>query len=722
MASFSINRIKLQSDSSRSYKFEESGFNLRDWFDGVEANEDIKCVILASYNISLSSLQNDFPSLFKLDVNKINMGKAKPTLVLHGSKGDFSLRDESRREDSDDSHFTVKVSVRHVETDERYEFDYKLPSTVHIEEVLPQFPRIEGECESQEEEKSEDGRQRKEETQSQFQSDSQIHDSQYSIYGEDNNEFYSTLKGGSATGGVHHPKFMLIFTDKGCHMLVSTHNFCNAVAVDGSWTYFFPLANRHRKWDVKDIGGDFGEILADMLWNQEQQLKSLPKDSDREWLGPSTFLEKYLNLKLEDLPLAYAFETANVDLVSVVPCRRKFLRSFDLKEGEEVEALRIPTVVPDGACVTCRLHELYQSNSGPFDVTYGAERCLELLERHKHKIRQLGSSDRVIWQPTSIGKGMQIQALNYYMDCFMPDDMDTWSKIEDKKQKLSRLSLIWPEETLSGTSGLCFFTPEILMNMDEEVLEQMVTYVPWTNFAADSKEVLDHSIHIKSIARLLSDTEEGTDETIASQSLPPFTCACKCRKLAWFLLTSACMSEGAQGVIVEPGLCPGEEGMCRRKHGTYMEYRNFELGVLFHSTESCTLVQSNQSQSTECPVPHPEKSQLHLPIPYDIFGGESYLQVDETENMKLVHCPCFHQWSGIDKVRSRYNFDFSKRGSNEISIVTSGGLAVYEGDYEALLPAKRRKLAYQEQEEDEEKDQERMIYIPSTEVDSDLDN
>lgn len=69
--------------------------------------------------------------------------------------------------------------------------------------------------------------------------------------------------------GVHHPKYMLVFTDKGLHVVISTANFNGSECTDGTWHSFFPFAT-----EVSiDEGNDFGYVLQDFLEKVKIYLK-----------------------------------------------------------------------------------------------------------------------------------------------------------------------------------------------------------------------------------------------------------------------------------------------------------------------------------------------------------------------------------------------------------------------------------------------------------------
>jgi len=85
---------------------------------------------------------------------------------------------------------------------------------------------------------------------------------------------FSASKGDSITSrGVHHPKYVIIFTDAGLHVTITTSNLTKGKSLDHSWTQFFPKKRRrgsnkyNSKGSQQAIGSDndFGAILQDFL-------------------------------------------------------------------------------------------------------------------------------------------------------------------------------------------------------------------------------------------------------------------------------------------------------------------------------------------------------------------------------------------------------------------------------------------------------------------------
>jgi hypothetical protein len=78
---------------------------------------------------------------------------------------------------------------------------------------------------------------------------------------------YKTNEKEKLIRGVHHPKYMMIFTDKGLHFIVTSANFNGSKCIDGSWFQFFPFYEKTNSHQPQDSlkKNDFGEILEDFL-------------------------------------------------------------------------------------------------------------------------------------------------------------------------------------------------------------------------------------------------------------------------------------------------------------------------------------------------------------------------------------------------------------------------------------------------------------------------
>jgi len=131
--------------------------------------------------------------------------------------------------------------------------------------------------------------------------------------------------------------------------------------------------------------------------------------------------------------------------------------------------------------------------------------------------------------------------------------------------------------------------------------------------------------HFKSVARLF---DGKTYYRIRKELGVPKCEAC----FLWFLLTSACLSKGAQGeATTNPSL--GSDAM---------SYSNFELGVLFTSRKdrlycwtpsSCCCCDSGNTTKTSAQL-------IHLPSPF-CFRPAPY--VPDEDDMQFCETPYFHE-------------------------------------------------------------------------------
>ena len=185
--------------------------------------------------------------------------------------------------------------------------------------------------------------------------------------------------------------------------------------------------------------------------------------------------------------------------------------------------------------------------------------------------RPLQASDLFIAQPTSIGNGVRNDFIGtsclyaYYFEIqlkcasrrnaetvlrnYMPED--GWDDLSSQNSKLRQDSwnLVWPTdpfinahcdlEAEGGSEYLLFMSPEVLALLEPDILSQLRTYEPLPLAAGAGG--LSRAPHIKSYARIYATaaSQSGGAHTVDSQQ-------CSCPEVAWFLLTSACLSRGLE--------------------------------------------------------------------------------------------------------------------------------------------------------------------------------
>jgi len=202
-----------------------------------------------------------------------------------------------------------------------------------------------------------------------------------------------------------------------------------------------------------------------------------------------------------------------------------------------------------------------------------------------------------------------------------------------------------------------------------------------------NKDDLTKSPHFKSIARLFQNLA-----AMHKRNVPPADAY-----FSWFLMTSACLSRGAQGATVDEDIMAQR----RRKYvdesssqllsssSSVVGYRNFELGVLFASHLPRPSKQKQQQRgfvycfhphqcscdkSSSSPSPSPPPELVHLPVPYNI-RPESYFEKenDDDDGGVMKYDPFFHEI--LDDNRCVGNMRLTPFGQNEIQQMLVDGNA-----------------------------------------------
>jgi hypothetical protein len=447
---------------------------------------------------------------------------------------------------------------------------------------------------------------------------------------EDKKIDYYTFQGVSPTisknrlskRGVHHPKFMILFEKSGSIVVVvSTANLTDNLSLDGIWMQRFqprlktnessPKQNLQRRMD----GSDFGHVLTDFL----------QKQSDSAQIGqmlPVEFLRRYTALNtLDDFREAFRFEDAQVHLIATVPGEHGGTRSVTHLGRRD----------------------------GRATFLYGAQRVFDIL----HRLRDskygtpwipadalLSEDDRIICQPTSLGGRWTTSDMATLIRMY------TGITSANNLELLDRMDIIWPsfsffqslatrwderkkdpslsdEETINfnNVGGYFFLSSESFNTIDVNVITRMVQYENNYPYPLSSPRVP----HFKSYARIF----EGNDFSLRKN----YGVGKAAEIFPWFLMTSACLSRGAQG-------CPIDGGF----DSDTMIYTNFELGVLF-----CSKLQGNSDTDRvycwkpnrcSCGTGVNRQKLVHLPIPY-CLRGKSY-QTD-AELAHFCETPYFHE-------------------------------------------------------------------------------
>eukprot|EP00984_Skeletonema_dohrnii_P001064 scaffold331_cov123-Skeletonema_dohrnii-CCMP3373.AAC.4 len=483
--------------------------------------------------------------------------------------------------------------------------------------------------------------------------------------------------------GVHHPKFFLLFEKSGSIVvIISTSNLTPQTAVDGSWVQRFDARHesQYDQFNQSDVDlgmpSDFGTILTDFLMKQ----------SDATANGsmlPDIFLRRYVKgLSLSGLRTRYKFEDAQVHLVSTVPGHHK------------------GSIPPKGLDATLSPYKP-QITYGPQRVSFILSRLLDayhmqLANNNSKRSRRLvgpmwipkplwPAMNQLIVQPTSLGGNWTRESLEEVVAKYLqkdPEDMDD--------ELLEEVDIIWPSwdffalmkekrhavwELNQHTKAASIIRRRMNAEKKKPKRERLHVFLSSDSFAGLDRSVISRmalyetshplqipftssSLHIKSIYRLLNLNE--------NQSSQSSGCTEAEERFSWFMLTSACLSKGAQGKAT-PRRGPEEHDE--------MSYSNFELGVLFCSRlqeydTDRLYVYDPQLKGCQCgskdknhkarlrnstpnnPLFLDSVRKVHLPVPfkiratsyqtdedYDFFSATPYLHevTDGTKgNMKLT--------------------------------------------------------------------------------------
>lgn len=192
--------------------------------------------------------------------------------------------------------------------------------------------------------------------------------------------------------------------------------------------------------------------------------------------------------------------------------------------------------------------------------------------------------------------------------------------------------------------GILFLHPEIFAKMEPDIQSRFFTYE--VTQAPQLQSVVNKTPHIKTYSRLMQKpstpkpAEDGAaqDKEVSAAALS----SCTCYHLAWTWLTSACLSRGAQGIHVPYSVCSS----CGHIRSGYWDYKNFELGVLFHSNKdrqyralcgTCPVHTSNNLKTAFVDEKE-EKKLIILPFSYDIGEAKPFCN----ELNQLQRCPFFY--------------------------------------------------------------------------------
>ena len=448
--------------------------------------------------------------------------------------------------------------------------------------------------------------------------------------------------------GVHHPKFMILFETCGSVVvIVTTANLTPQHAVDASWVQRFEPLQTTNARGVTDStqcdGSDFGYVLANYL--ECQQLAARAGE-----MIPEVFLRRYLALStLDDLQRRYNWNS-QAHLIATVPGNYKGSQSVTHLGMRGTKR----TFLYGSQRVNDILRRLSESPS-----TYGEVS----LTRPWVPKAFLSDDDRLIIQPTSFGglwKQESIcELIRLYYDYGKKNA--TATSPGRAHQLLKQTDIVWPTleymaevnhrrkknnprvpspdsvasiepETAGAVSsdsdGSFVFLSSISFNtIDFFCISRMCMFEP----SYPSQTPSNRSPHIKSFSRVFEGDEYQLRKHFNLEKAEEF--------LSWCMLTSACLSRGAQG----------EANPSRAFDSDEMTYSNFELGVLFVSRlqgdkNSDRLYCSKPSRCHCGQIYRASQKQsvqmIHLPLPYRLRSRPYHDDEDESE---MCATPYFHE-------------------------------------------------------------------------------
>lgn len=451
--------------------------------------------------------------------------------------------------------------------------------------------------------------------------------------------------------GVHHPKYMILFETSGSVVIIVTSaNLTPQHAVDASWVQRFEPSEAKDNDCVTNAmrcdGSDFGYVLANYL--ECQSLAARPGE-----MIPEVFLRRYLGLAtLEDFRQWYNWNS-KVHLIATVPGEYR---------GPQT-ATHLGGLEPNKTFLygSQRVNEILCRLSGSASTEGEASQRVPWLPPEL-----LSNDDRLIIQPTSFG-GFWKQAnlrdlIKLYYDHQGTDNNNTATSPSSVYDLLDQTDIVWPSRDfmagihgrredrrvpspdsvasiktdlvpVEGPNGVhtdgsfCFLSSISFNTIEFPCISRMSMYEP----SYPEQNPSSRSPHIKSFARVF----EGNEYQLRQQYHVEKAQEC----LPWFMLTSACLSRGAQG----------EAAPLRAFDSDLMTYSNFELGVLFVSR----LTGNAESDRLYCWKPnkcHCGQSyhsshqntveMIHLPLPYSL-RPRAYL--DDKDETDLVTTPYFHE-------------------------------------------------------------------------------
>ena len=487
-----------------------------------------------------------------------------------------------------------------------------------------------------------------------------------------------------STMGTFHPKFCLIFMTDGLAISITTSNLTRSVSLEGAWTAFVPRSQNA-------VPTEFGVHLQKFLESCEEQRESCLRKPELL----SKFLSDHALFPLDSLHREFDFSALDgkVRLVSSVPGRRTYTHDFQSKfdnlEGQLCKACKAicRRITPPSEAEASRDHLLNK------DIKYGSFRIEEIVQAAPSQSSVVQNTDPaepydsnaerkkalfrpLVVQTTSTGTKLDTSFMRTFLDNLLPDndpEVDRgemlriiWAHKDhqnlpgkgfggDKNRVVVGVDVSEYDDMRGDGTSMKFVHPNAFITIFQSSprclhhWENLVDYPKDENDSKHFAELVMHTHHIKTILR--QDYEDNFTREKRNKEEK-----CCCWKLNWCLLSSACLSIGAQGVrgpisICYDKSCPlsvssslNEEirrkNQANRDDMSFTEHRNFELGVMFVSDENtqyralhgdCVTHSPNFPGSqgwTKCWRPNgqdatPRPEVVVLPIPYRL-DSQSY--------------------------------------------------------------------------------------------------
>ena len=467
--------------------------------------------------------------------------------------------------------------------------------------------------------------------------------------------------------GVYHPKFHIIIMTHGIAISISTANMTHQCSLEGTWSQFFPRKDATAKSNsatrTPNEENDFGEYFATYLELTDEQIPQNDRMTIGKFLQVTLQEEETLRVStIAELFNAFDFSGAEVDLVATVPGR------YYMKENhEEIKEIILAQRPVKGTC-GCDL-KLKTCRTWPGGKKFGYERIKSLQERAERTQGAMEAEwggriptvEEIVGnylhlQPTSLGNHITDTYVTkeLYMNTLLPseraiinnfiekhgyDNMNVERLGESQKEDngsgldvdegiLKGIRILWPSKervkeslpralgrhpTYSRSDGqrLSLMSFDAFLAMDEAKQRLYQYQANFSSLVDDVDQVLTYRAE-KDMRPW--DSAVATSNHLKSQmkesSVPPTDPKCTCASLQWCMLSSTCLSRGANGTrgpSTETGMkctdprCTNNPNARTNKEPLepyYFECKNFELGVLFRSTVKKRIL----ALDARCPV------------------------------------------------------------------------------------------------------------------------